>query len=304
MKTRSITLHLMAIAIFVMACSSVANAQATRTWVSGVGDDANPCSRTAPCKTFAGAISKTAAGGEIDCLDPGGFGGVTITKAITIDCHSGAGGVLVAGTNGITIAAGAGDAVILRYLSINGSTGSGVNGIQIMSAKTVHIHDVQIYGFSQSGVSSTASTSLFLTMEDVKISECGNGVVNNSTAPQATTAELTRVSIWNTGSAVLGQNGSRIVVRDSTIFGNSFGVNENSLNGTGATVTVLNSSFMGNGTAFQSTSGAAIAASGNLIVGSVTVYNSNGGLIYSAGDNLAFGDSVIGVANGGTITKI
>src|SRR5438477_3797204 len=47
-------------------------AQATRTWVSGVGDDVNPCSRTAPCKTFAGAISKTAGGGEIDVLDPGG----------------------------------------------------------------------------------------------------------------------------------------------------------------------------------------------------------------------------------------
>src|SRR5262245_23923450 len=54
-------------------------AQATRTWVSGVGNDANPCSRTAPCKTFAGAISKTAIGGEIDALDPGGYGTITIT---------------------------------------------------------------------------------------------------------------------------------------------------------------------------------------------------------------------------------
>ena len=62
-----------------------ASAQASRTWVSGVGDDANPCSRTAPCKTFAGAISKTSVGGEIDALDPGGFGAVTITKAITLD---------------------------------------------------------------------------------------------------------------------------------------------------------------------------------------------------------------------------
>src|SRR5437868_6459400 len=87
-------------------------AQATRTWVSGVGDDANPCSRTAPCKTFGGAISKTAAGGEIDALDPGGFGAVTITKAITID---GGGGqiasTLVTGTNGIVVAAGASDVV-------------------------------------------------------------------------------------------------------------------------------------------------------------------------------------------------
>src|SRR5687768_12498119 len=78
-----------------------ASAQATRTWVSGVGDDANPCSRTAPCKTFAGAISKTAAGGEINCLDPGGFGGVTITKSISIICDHTEGGVLVSGTNAI-----------------------------------------------------------------------------------------------------------------------------------------------------------------------------------------------------------
>src|SRR5882724_9458488 len=80
-----------------------AYAQATRTWVSGVGDDANPCSRTAPCKTFAGAISKTAAGGEIDCLDPGGFGAVTITKPITLDCVGTLGSILASGTNAVII---------------------------------------------------------------------------------------------------------------------------------------------------------------------------------------------------------
>src|SRR5258705_7256959 len=94
-----------------------AQAQATRTWVSGVGDDANPCSRTAPCKTFAGAISKTAAGGEIDCLDPGGFGAVTITKSITIDCDAGAGGILNSGFNGVIISAGANDTIMLRNLA-------------------------------------------------------------------------------------------------------------------------------------------------------------------------------------------
>jgi hypothetical protein len=87
--------------------SNPASAQATRTWVSGVGDDANPCSRTAPCKTFAGAISKTIAGGEINCLDPGGFGGVTLIKAIAILCDDVEGGVLVSGTPGITVNTGA-----------------------------------------------------------------------------------------------------------------------------------------------------------------------------------------------------
>src|ERR1700742_3141336 len=83
--------------------ATAASAQASRTWVSGVGDDANPCSRTAPCKTFAGAISKTAVNGEINCLDPGGFGAVTITKSITLDCHEIFSSILVAGTNAINI---------------------------------------------------------------------------------------------------------------------------------------------------------------------------------------------------------
>src|SRR5216684_7740684 len=102
-----------------------AQAQASRTWVSGVGNDANPCSRTAPCKTFAGAISKTAPGGEIDCLDPGGFGALTITKAITIDGGGGqVASVLVSGTNGIVVSAGAGHTVTLRNLRINGLGGT------------------------------------------------------------------------------------------------------------------------------------------------------------------------------------
>src|SRR5438876_9799963 len=105
--------------VFVFA--SLAQAQATRTWVSGVGDDANPCSRTAPGKTFAGAISKTAAGGEIDALDSGGFGALTITKAITIDGAGNLAGVLVSGTNGFVISAAATDTVILRVLTFDGA---------------------------------------------------------------------------------------------------------------------------------------------------------------------------------------
>src|SRR5580692_2595266 len=96
-----------------------AHAQATRTWVSGVGDDANPCSRTAPCLTFAGAISKTAAGGEIDALDPGGFGTLTITKSITIDGGGGvASGMASSGNNGITVSAGATDIVTIRNVQV------------------------------------------------------------------------------------------------------------------------------------------------------------------------------------------
>src|SRR3954447_7855270 len=103
MSKTSILLALAATSLVVLLQAAPAHAQASRTWVSGVGDDANPCSRTAPCKTFAGAISKTALNGEINCLDPGGFGTVTITKSITIDCHEIFAGVLNAGLNGINI---------------------------------------------------------------------------------------------------------------------------------------------------------------------------------------------------------
>src|SRR6185503_16288072 len=129
---------LAAVAMMGLMWGAPAQAQATRTWISGVGDDANPCSRTAPCKTFAGAISKTAAGGEIDCLDPGGFGGVTVTKSITIDGAGTMGSILAAGTNGINVndsATASPNSIIVnvRNLSIQGTgpTGAspGFNGI-------------------------------------------------------------------------------------------------------------------------------------------------------------------------------
>ena len=140
-----------AIVLVALALPSSAFGQASRTWVSGVGDDANPCSRTAPCKTFAGAISKTAGAGEINCLDPGGFGGVTITKSITIKCQYTEGGVLVSGTNAIVVNAAATDKVTLRGLDINGLN-TGLNGVRILQARDVRILDSEIYGFTRDGV--------------------------------------------------------------------------------------------------------------------------------------------------------
>jgi hypothetical protein len=125
---------------------SLASAQATRTWVSGVGDDVNPCSRTAPCKTFAGAISKTAAGGEISVLDPGGYGGVTITKSITISGVGENASILVNLTNAINIAAGANDVVTLNNLQLNGFTG-GLVGIRFATGKALVVNDVRVFGF-------------------------------------------------------------------------------------------------------------------------------------------------------------
>src|SRR5262245_60102042 len=124
-----------------------AHAQATRTWVSGVGDDANPCSRTAPCKTFAGAISKTATGGIINCLDPGGFGTVTITKSITIDCSTTVAGVLATGINGINVNAAATDIVRLRGLDIEGNV-SGSTGVNVIQVGALRVENCKIWGFN------------------------------------------------------------------------------------------------------------------------------------------------------------
>jgi len=192
-----------------------ANAQATRTWISGVGDDANPCSRTAPCKTFPGAISKTANGGEIDCLDPGGFGAVTITKSITIDCAAGPGGqagsILASGTNGITINdSGTGTILVkIRNLDIQGiqkSGSPGLSGIKVVSAAGLIVEHVAIMGMGGSSGNNAAvdfepSVTAKLSMVDV---DCeyglGDGVLIKPTSTGSAKASLVRVScIQNSG---------------------------------------------------------------------------------------------------------
>jgi len=296
MKTLRFSLHLLIVALLVLALSSIASAQATRTWVSGVGDDANPCSRTAPCKTFAGAISKTAVNGIIDCLDPGGFGAVTITKSILIDCDSGPGGVLVSGGNAIVINAPANSVVTLRSINFDG-LGVSSNGVLINSsaANTVHLVDLNIEGFTN-GVSVASSAGITLTVEDSRIHDCaatGSGIVTNSSGGLVT-ADYSRISIWSCTNGVNAQNGSRVQIHNSTLVGNQFGINQTSLVSFGSVVTVFNNSFTGNGTAVQSISGASIAVSGNVFSTNSNVFNTNTGTINSFFDNVQNGNAAVG----------
>src|SRR3954447_21838189 len=179
---RRVRMLLPALVLLALALPSVASAQATRTWVSGVGDDANPCSRTAPCKTFAGAISKTAAGGIIDAMDDGGFGSLTITKSITVDGgHHTAGMLASGGINAINIAAGVNDKVVLRNLDIEGNgTTLGLNGIRVTQAATVKIRNVDIGFFSRSGISlePNASTTTKAWVSDSYIHDNGGNGIN------------------------------------------------------------------------------------------------------------------------------
>ncbi len=210
--------------------SSAAFAQATRTWVSGVGDDANPCSRTAPCKTFAGAISKTANGGEISVLDPGGFGAVTITKSITISGDGTLAGILAAGTNGVVINALATDRVTLRNLSIVGA-GTGLNGVRVLAVGQVVIDHCVIQGFKGSpgrgidvataDVAGTALKSIILTNSSIFDNTQGIRVADTS-GDDFDLLSVTHSNVVNNNSiGIEGAQGNvRINVDESNISNN------------------------------------------------------------------------------------
>jgi hypothetical protein len=211
---------------FLLCYAGVAHAQATRTWVSGVGDDANPCSRTAPCKTWAGAIAKTAAGGEIDALDPGGFGALTITKAITLDGGGGqVASTLVAGTNGIVVAAGQGDAVIIRNIRLDGLgvpgtvVQPGLAGIDVVSAGAVHVEHCSIFGFSNNGISFTPSSLGSLYVSDTTITESGGAGIYITNGHAA----IERVVSSGNQSGVIAAASSNVTVSRSIVSGNIMG---------------------------------------------------------------------------------
>jgi hypothetical protein len=219
MNKMKVMLNMAGALLACLICGSVAQAQAPRTWVSGVGDDANPCSRTAPCKTFAGAISKTAPNGEIDVLDPGGFGALTITKSITIDGRPVEAGVLVSGTNGIVVTAQPSDKVILRGLDFNGQ-GTGINGITFTGGAQLSVEGCTIQGFTNNGIDATRTVSGNLYVKDTNITKVGNAGINLTTSGGFLVANIDNVKIeGNPNGIVVGAN-SFATIANSSIFQN------------------------------------------------------------------------------------
>jgi hypothetical protein len=214
----------LAIGLFLpFLASAPAQAQATRTWVSGVGDDANPCSRTAPCKTFAGAISKTAAAGEINCIDPGGFGAVTITKSITISCEAGTAGVLVSGTNGIIVNAGANDFIYLKGLDFEG-VGTGLSGIKFIAGGGLVVDSCVIRGFGSAsglGIEFVPSGNASLVVTNTVVihngAANGGGIKVAPVSPALAHAVLSRVTIDRNTNGVADLTGGNIQIYESTI---------------------------------------------------------------------------------------
>ena len=294
MSTLKSTLKIFTFFVFVFAFASITQAQATRTWVSGVGDDANPCSRTAPCKTFAGAISKTAVNGEINCLDPAGYGAVTVTKSITIDCEDTQGSILASLVNGvivnITSATDTKKAFKLRGVSING-VGNGINGVRILAANTVHLDEVVIDGFTQHGVSiETTSGSPRVFIQDTHIrSNAGNGVnsfitgggVKLTVAGSQLLANATGLSLSNNTAATIS---------DSIVSGNTTG-----LVASNASMAAFNCTVGNNTTGVSALSGGTIRLMSTLVTTNTTGLSLGGGTIVSHVSNVFAGNTTDGV---------
>jgi hypothetical protein len=310
------TLTALAFMAALIGTTAPAQAQATRTWVSGVGDDVNPCSRTAPCKTFAGAISKTAAGGEINCLDPGGFGAVTINKSLTINCYHTEGGAL-AGGNGITVndslSATPNTAVVfLRGLDIFG-VNPPANGVRFISGAALYIEDSVIRRFNAAnsfGVSFQPAAAAELYIRNTTIADNGSGATGGGVLVQPTGANgssrvmMENVRLLNNANIGLSINttgatsatGTRVVIDGGILAGNNGnGVTLLSPAGTQtAFLTVRNASVVNNGA-----TGLRADGSGALmLVGNTAIQNNVTGLSAVNGASLLTnGDNALSVNN-------
>lgn len=284
----------------VLAAAPAAHAQATRTWVSGVGDDANPCSRTAPCKTFAGAISKTAAGGEISVLDPGGFGAVTITKSITINGDGTLAGILASLTNGVIVNAGVNDRVVLRNISINGA-GNGLNGIRYLAGKSLTVDNVTISGFTTRGIDMSLAATGNLFVRGTRITNVPTGIRVSTTSGQAV-ATLDDVQLTGLTNGLEVAGNGFATISNSVLSGNSS--NGVLASGANTEINVVSCQVDYNGVAAlnASVSGSRIRFSLNQIYNNAaSLIIAAGAIINSDGNNRVAGNTSQPAPNGGAI---
>ncbi|MFY9556486.1 MAG: right-handed parallel beta-helix repeat-containing protein [Blastocatellia bacterium] len=297
MKKIRLALNVAGIFGVCLFCSSLAQAQACRTWVSAVGSDANPCSRTAPCQTFAGAISKTAEGGEIDVIDPGGYGSVTITKSITIDGGTGSGwaSILSSGTNGVIVNVTTNPTtavVILRHISINGTRNGttcadGLNGIRYLAGSKLIVDDCTIFGFSQKAIDVNLAATGSLAVSNTYIEDCFDGIVmTNSGGTMKGVVSNSKITMTtNSGLNLLSGTAT---ISNSVVSNNaSFGVIAQG----GSAINATNNVLSHNGTALSTAAAAAsLRISNNDILNNSTGL-SNTGSTTSTQNNRFFGNT-------------
>jgi hypothetical protein len=275
--------------------ASQADAQATRTWVSGVGDDVNPCSRTAPCKTFAGAISKTATGGEISVLDPGGYGAVTITKSMTISGDGTLASILGSGTNGVVVncldPVNANCVVTLRNISINGGA-TGFDGIRYVKGGELHVDNVTIYNFTGEGIkvipTVNAQNRLFVSNSKISNNTAG-GILVQPTGSAVVNGSITNTLLDGNGRGLRVENSARVQVRDSQATGND-------ANGfvalNFATIALENCVASNNlATGVYAGSSASVRMSSTMVLNNLNGLQAVGGTIISFGNNRVYANS-------------
>jgi hypothetical protein len=244
-------------AMLVVLSQASVHAQAARTWVASVpagGNDVNACSRTAPCKTFSGALAKTIAGGEISCVDADDYGAVTITKSISIVCDNTEAGIATS-TVGVTVNTLASDTVTLSGIDFEGA-GTGTTAINFIQGGTLHVHKVRIRNFRGGGTARafgiffapTAAAALHVA--DSTITDSGTGFggagISVFSSPQGATASVTNTRLENNliGLRVIGAP-LDVAVTDSTFVGNSTGIVNSSGNLMVKNVVVANNTNLG-----------------------------------------------------------
>lgn len=291
------TLKFVAIAIFTFAFASMANAQASRTWVSGVGDDANPCSRTAPCKTFAGAISKTAACGEIDALDPGGYGAVTITKSITIDGTGTFASILASLVTGITINAAATDVITIRGISINGFC-NGLRAMNILQAQTVNIEDCVMFRFAGPGIRVSETNDINLNIRNTVIRDNTGAGLDLTTTTGLVKVSATNSSFNGNSHGIHAKGNARVTATHCMFARNTGdGVRAEGIGGVGV-VNLSNSASANNGgNGVHALTGGSVVRISNC---DLIQNNGNGalvgagGVVDTLGNNKVFGNGTNG----------
>ncbi len=294
--------------LFFCAMTSAAQAQATRTWVSGLGDDANPCSRTAPCKTFPGAYSRTAVGGEIDVIDPGGFGTINIGHSITIDGGGGVMASILAAGNvpAIQVNAGTTDDIILRNLTLTGVKdyiSPGTSGVVINAVRQVSIEHCVIENFPQYGVVMTAPSGAKLIIANTEINYAGTAGVSVGSSSGVTAATISNSQVVLSGSGIQAHTNVGIQVFESTIANNQAGDGLLADGGAFSSITARSSTITENNVGAHAVSGGTVRLGRNVITYNNTGVLSDGvGKVQSWGDNHQAGNTVPGVPDGPALT--
>jgi hypothetical protein len=271
MNKMTLILRMLTVFVVCLIFSSAAQAQATRTWVSGVGDDVNPCSRTAPCKTFAGAISKTAAGGEINVLDSAGYGAVTITKAMTIDGSGAHASILHGSVNGVIINPGINDQVVLRNLSINGAgTVLGTNSIRYLAGRSLRVENCVLQNVSNHGIDMNhAGTGAGeLTVYNSSFTNIGSVAIRSIAANVQAAASISKVSV-NRAAFGVDVLGDELAAVSNSVF--SHITNQGVVAEGTSVINVVGSVFFKNGTGVASfVAGSSIRLANNDIFNNTT----------------------------------